>query len=279
MRLIALTTVTAVGLVIAALSLAGAAQAAPSMSIDQVYSPTGAANPGDVWRTDDHTTWHVGLRGIGAWDDSDCSSTARYTAYGEVQDGYTDTVEGEDADPNGPWNSWSFTAETPTGWMGTDAASSYDFVPLARIGATCKLTRHRYVGRRYYRSGLTLYKEGPQTFRRRPNGCKIYSYSVGALTIDCRHSRSSGSASWSFKVRPSDGRARATLYFDSSRSTIGAHPMTVSRSGFGRYVNVTETVSAGTMITVTSVETSVSRRYSRKVWRDESKTLRANFWS
>jgi hypothetical protein len=159
--------------------------------------------------------------------------------------------------------------------MGTDEASSYDFVPLARIGATCKLTRHRYVGLRYYRSGLTLYKEGPQTFRRRPNGCKIYSYSVGGLTIDCRHSRSSGSASWSFKGRRTDRVGRASLYFDTSRSTMGAHPMTVSR--FGRYVNVTETVSPGTMITITDVEVPVSRRYSRKVWRDDSKTLTAHW--
>jgi hypothetical protein len=53
--------------------------------------------------------------------------------------------------------------------------------------------------------------------------------------------------------------------------------MTVRRNG--RDLNVTETVSAGTMITVTIVEAPISRRYSRKVWRDESKTLRANFWS
>jgi hypothetical protein len=52
--------------------------------------------------------------------------------------------------------------------------------------------------------------------------------------------------------------------------------MTVRRNG--RYLNVTETVSPGT-ITVTNVEAPISRRYSRKVWRDESKTLRANFWS
>jgi hypothetical protein len=90
-----------VAVLLVGLLVPAAAQAAPSMSIDQVYSPTGAANPGDVWRTDDHTTWHVGLRGIGAWDDSDCSSTARYTTYGDVQEGYTDSVEGEDADPNG----------------------------------------------------------------------------------------------------------------------------------------------------------------------------------
>jgi hypothetical protein len=53
--------------------------------------------------------------------------------------------------------------------------------------------------------------------------------------------------------------------------------MTVRRNG--RHLNVTETVSAGTMITVTNVEAPISRRYSRKVWRDQSKTLRANFWS
>jgi hypothetical protein len=70
---------------------------------------------------------------------------------------------------------------------------------------------------------------------------------------------------------------RARLYFDESRSTIVAHPMTVRRNG--RYLNVTETVSPGTMITVTNVEAPISRRYSRKLWRDESKTLRANFWS
>jgi hypothetical protein len=269
-----------VAVLLVGLLVPAAAQAAPSMSIDQVYSPAGALDGPDGWsRTDDHTTWHVGLRGIGAWDEASCESTAHYADFGELSGGggeYTDTVDGEDADPGGPWNSWSFTAETPVNY--NDAADSrWVFMPLTRIGATCELTRSRYLGRRYYRSGLTRSKSGPQTFRRSPNGCQIYSYSSGSLTIDCRYSSLPGSASWSFRIKPTDRRARATLYFDSSRSTIGAHPMTVRRNG--GYLNVTETVSAGTMITVTSVEASVSRRYSRKVWRDESKTLRANFWS
>ena len=267
-----------VAVLLVGLLVPAAAQAAPSMSIDQVYSPTGSAETADGgWRTDDSTTWHVGLRSIGAWDNSNCTSTAKYTAIGEDRSdgGYTDTVQGEDADPNGSWNSWSFTAPTLTELMDGPDGTYNSFVPLARIGATCELTRHRYLGRRYYRSGLTLYKDGPQTSRRSPNGCQIYSYSSGSLTIDCRYSSHPGSASWSFRIKPTDRRARATLYFDASRSTIGAHPMRVRRNG--RYLNVTETVSAGTMITVTSVEASVSRRYSSKVWRDETKTLTAHW--
>jgi hypothetical protein len=263
-----------VAVLLVGLAIPAAAQAAPSMSIDHIVSPTGQAATSGVWRTDDHTSWHVGLRGIGAWDETECSSTATYTAWGDVGEDYTDTVEGEDANPNGPWNSYSFKAETPTDYA-DNADWSYDFVPLAHIRATCELTRTRYVGRRYYRSGLTLHKNGPQTHRRLPNGCKIYSYSVGALTIDCLTSRSSGAATWSFKVRRTDRVRRAWLFFDTSRSTMGAHPMTVRRRG--NYVNVTETVSPGTMITVTDVEVPVSRRYSREVWRDDSKTLTASW--
>ena len=165
-----------VAVLLVGLAIPAAAQAAPSMSIDQVFSPTGSTYTGDYERrTDDHTTWHVGLRGIGAWDETDCTSSAHYADFGELSGGggeYTDSVDGEDADPDGPWNSWSFTAETPVNYNDV-------FVPLTRIGATCELSRSRYLGRRYYRKGLTLSTSGPQTFRRRPNGCQIYSYSVG----------------------------------------------------------------------------------------------------
>jgi hypothetical protein len=42
-------------------------------------------------------------------------------------------------------------------------------------------------------------------------------------------------------------------------------------------VVLTETVSPGTMITVNHVEVNLSRRYSRKVYRDQSKTLSASW--
>ena len=90
---------------------ATAATPAPSMSIDKVVAPTSVSGPNDA-PTVPPTTWHVGLSGIGAWNWSACSSTAYYTdtSYGDTR------ADGKDATPNGPWNSWSFTAKTPGSW-------------------------------------------------------------------------------------------------------------------------------------------------------------------
>jgi hypothetical protein len=56
---------------------------------------------------------------------------------------------------------------------------------------------------------------------------------------------------------------------------MGPHRISVWRSG--RYVNVTETVSPGTMITYSLVELSFLRRYSKRVWRNERRTLTAHW--
>jgi hypothetical protein len=160
---------------------------------------------------------------------------------------------------NTPWDNWQ----------------DYNFVPLSHITATCTLRRKRFVGLRWYRDEVTLYKDAPRTLRRRPGGCQIYTYSSGTLTIDCRRSSTSGSATWSFRLRPTDGRSTGTAYFDTSRSTMGPHRISVWR--FGRYVNVTETVSPGTMITYSLVELSFLRRYSKRVWRNERRTLTAHW--
>jgi hypothetical protein len=104
---------------------------------------------------------------------------------------------------------------------------------------------------------------------------QIYSYSSGTLTIDCRHSSRPGSAYWLFAIRPTDSRLHATLNFDPSRSTIGPHTERIRRGQ--TIMEFTETVSAGTMITVNSVDASVSRRVSEGVWRDEAKKLTADW--
>lgn len=258
---------------------APAAQAAPSMSIDRVISPIGPAESNGVPRTDDHTTWHVGLYGIGAWDHVGCSSTAYYKELSQFPEDGDNTREGEDADPNGPWDSWSFTAQTPAVYVENPEPDpygvTYTFMPLQRIDASCELTRTVYVGRRYYRMGQTLYRDGSATSSRHPNGCLVYSYSAGELTIDCRHSRSSGSATWTFGIRRTDRVRPGSVYFDRRQSTMGPHSSTIRRRGRRAYV--TETVSPGTMITVTEVEVPVSRLYSRKVYRHDSKTLSASW--
>ena len=210
------------------------------------------------------TTWNVSLSGIDAWQHTDCSSRAYYPYAKRAE---TITVGGQHADSADPSALWSFTAATPIrGWPST-------YLPLSRITASCELTRHVYVGRRSYRSTAYLRRNGSAISSRRPNGCKVYSYSVGNVTIDCRRSRSSGSVSWRFGLRPSDLGGAASLNFDRLESTMGAHRLSSRR---GRYsVTVTETVSPGTMITVTSVELRVRRLYSKKVWRDDSLTLNA----
>lgn len=249
-------------LVLVAAMLAGlivpVAQAAPSMSINTVTSPAGTYVEGGA------TTWNVSLFGINAWTYTSCDSTATYS------DG--ETVDGDDANPNGPAGKWSFTTETPNGWEG----ELDTFVPLSKITASCKLTRSVYLGRRAIWPRRTASKAGPATASRQPNGCSIYSYYDGELTIDCRHSRSWGGATWMFGVGWDDIGVRSTLSFDPSQSTMGAHPVT-SRRTFGR-MYVTERVSPGTMITVTDVSVSYRRLAWKKIYRHDSKTLHAA-WS
>ena len=151
----------------------------------------------------------------------------------------------------------------------------FELFPLARISATCDLTRKVYLGRHYYQRGITLTRTAPVTSSRRANGCKVYSYETGRLTIDCRRSGSSGSATWAFPVRPTDRGGTSVVYFDRSQSTMGSHPVTMVRIGNKEYV--TERVSPGTMITVSSVELNVSRSYSRNVYRHDKMTLRAQW--
>ena len=79
--------------------------------------------------------------------------------------------------------------------------------------------------------------------------------------------------SWRFGLRPSDRGGAASLTFDRDESTIGAHTLTSRRAG--NVVTATETVSPGTMITVTSVRLDVTRLHSEKVWRDDRLTLNA----
>jgi hypothetical protein len=268
-------TIIVVVALLVGLAVPVVAQAAPSMSIDRVVSPTGPAVEDNLTQ---QTTWHVGLSGVSAWNSSECSSTATY-ANSESYPYGGDTVDGDDADPNGPWNSWSFTATTPGDWMAAPTpddpwAESFNLVPLSSISASCTLYRKVYLGRRYYHRAVSLYRSGSGAVRR--NGCAIYSYSGSNLTIDCRRSRSTGSATWSFKLKSTDWANRSRVYFNPGQSTMGSHPVTMARIGNKEYV--TEHVSPGTMITVSSVELNVSRSYSRKVYRHDSKTLSAS-WS
>ena len=106
-------------------------------------------------------------------------------------------------------------------------------------------------------------------------GCSFYTYSQYNLTIDCRHSRSSGSATWTFGRRPTDRVGYHVVKFDEWQSTMGAHS-TSSRVTPTR-VFVTETVSPGTMITVTLVHLRLHRLSWRKAYRHYHKTLTASW--
>jgi hypothetical protein len=252
--------ITLAGLVavVAVLLIAPAAYAAPSMTVSDVVSPTGSSwdNP------DARTTWNVSLANISAWDSSTCWSTANFA------DG--DSLEGEDGD-SPDWRLWPFGLDTP---IDDDWYDSSDYVPLSSVTARCVLEKKTYLGRRSYRSPIYREKTGASTYRR--SGCSTYSYSTGKLTIDCRRSSSSGYASWRLPLRRSDWFREWTLNFDRSQSTLGRHDLSHVRNA--RSVVLTETVSPGTMITVTDVEAKISRRYWRQVYHTQKQTLRASWY-
>jgi hypothetical protein len=246
--------------VVAVLLISPAAYAAPSMTVTDVVSPTGSQfdNP------DARTTWNVSLSGISAWDTSQCSSTARF-ANGE-------SFEGEDY-ANDNWKFWPFSSLTP---IVSDDDWSFDdtYAAVSSVTARCVLEKKTYLGRRPYREAFTREKSGSSAFRR--GGCPVYPYSIGKLTIDCRHSSRSGYASWRFPLRRSDIVLGTWNYFDRSESTIGAHNLRAVRSP--KSVVLTETVSPGTMITVAEVDVKISRRYWRAAYLKQKTTLRASWY-
>ena len=102
-----------VAVLLVGLAIPAAAQAAPSMYIDNVVAPTGSAETAEGWQMDGRTTWHLGVSGTDAWATTECTSTAWHTGYGyTLGEDYTDHVAGEDMDPNGFADSWSFAADT-----------------------------------------------------------------------------------------------------------------------------------------------------------------------
>jgi hypothetical protein len=262
-------------LVVVAVLLCGvivpAAQAAPSMSIDQVVAPSG---PAPDLLPSSPTTWHVGLSGIDAWDYADCSSTAHYQPLATIpgDDEYY-VRQGTDVAPN--WGSWSFkTDDTPVEFVrNPGGGETLTYLPLARIDGSCDLTRTVYVGRRYYRRGQNLYRNGSATSQR--GGCPTHRYADGELMIDCRHSRTSGYLTWSFKLRPSDRDRGAIVSSSSTRPTMGHRRVWQLR--LWNTVFVTEKVSPGVVATVEGVGLHVSRVYSRKVYRHDRKTLSATW--
>jgi hypothetical protein len=259
--------------VIAAGTTAIPAYAAPRMTVNNVVAPTGTISSE---ASAAQTTWRVKLFGVDAWD-ADCTSTAHYLDSEDDYDGQdVQSVEGDDVNPNGPWNDWSFAADTPTEWQPSENwdVDLYSYLPFQRVTATCTLTRDVYLGRRYWRETIYPEKQGSAAFKR-GGGCQIYTYSAGKLTIDCRRSTTWGYASWRFPLRHTDLPRRSWVYFDQSQSTMGNHYLTGRWATRGRARIVTEHVSPGTMITVNRVEQPVSRRYSKKVWRHDSKTLTA----
>lgn len=247
--------------VIAILVIAPAAYAAPSMTVTDVVSPTGRYhdNPGQS------TTWNVRLSGISAWDSSECSSTANF-ANGESLEG----ADGSSSD----WRFWPFSTLAEYDFSDIHNPYSLDYVPLSSVTASCVLRKSTYLGRRPYREAIWREKSGSSAFRR--GGCPVYPYSIGKLTIDCRHSSRSGYASWRFPLRRSDIVLGTWNYFDRSESTIGAHNLRAVR--LPKSVVLTETVSPGTMITVAEVDVKISRRYWRQVYRKQKKTLTASWY-
>ena len=257
MRKITLAGLVAVA---AVLLIAPAAYAAPSMTVSDVVVPTGPVGEYQL-----PTTWNVRLANISAWDTSDCQSTAHFIG--------GDDWPADDVSADDDWRFWSYSTDTPyeSDWDTSDQM----WLPLDRVTATCKLEKTTYLGRRPYRAPVFRSKSGSSAFSR--HGCPIYSYSVGKLTIDCRGSSHTGSASWRFPMRRSDYVSSTWSHFDLSQSTIGRHDLHYTRSG--RSLILTETVSPGTMITINSVDATVSRRYWRKVFRHQSKTLRASWYA
>lgn len=155
-----------------------------------------------------------------------------------------------------------------------DGQVAYNYDTLSGITARCELTRDVYLGKRPYRESIDAHRAPAATMSRR--GCSMYSYSQGGLTIDCRHSRSSGSATWMFWRHRSDRGGSYGIRFDRSQSTMGAH--SISGRLTPTWAFVTETVSPGTMITVTSVYLEgVRRLFWRNVYRHDRKTLTANY--
>ena len=247
--------------VAATAALSGTASAAPSMWIDQVVSPSG------VYSTQGQATWHLGLDGVGAWQSADCNSNATWAAKAETARRGVGT--------SSPWTSWAFRSGFSLPYEGPSSRERV-FSALTQITAECDLARTVYLGKRPYRRTIEQQRDGDQAVSRRPNGCSIYSYSESELTIDCRRSRTSGSATWMFGRHRTDRGGRYGIHFDTSQSTIGAHP--ISSRVTPTRVFVTETVSRGTMITVTDVYLrDVSRKFWRKVYRRDSKTLTASW--
>jgi hypothetical protein len=248
-----------------ALGAVSAAKAAPSMAIHNVVAPTGVA----PWELESRTptTWDVDVYGDNAWDYVSCGSTAHYP----TADDYATDVDGEDVSPERSAEHWSFKADTSTRFDWNAAVQMY--APLARVTASCDLTRTVYLGKRPYRKLVEFHRSPPSTVSRRPGGCRVFSYSQGRLTIDCRRSRSSGSVTWMFGSRWSDRGGRYGIWWDRSESTFGPHNLS-SRWTPGRFY-VTETVKPGTMITVTGVWSTTRRLFWKKVYRHDKKTLTA----
>jgi hypothetical protein len=142
------------------------------------------------------------------------------------------------------------------------------------VTASCVLEKTTYLGRRSYRAPVFRSKTGASAFRQ--SGCPTFVYTTGKLTIDCRHSSHTGYASWRFPLRRSDWYRGGTIYFDRSQSTIGRHDLSSVRRP--RSLVLTETVSPGTMITVTEVDVKISRRYWRSVYLKQKKTLTASWY-
>ena len=179
--------------VAAAAVLSGTASAAPRMWIDQVASPTGTYGKGGG-----KTTWHVGLEGISTWTSTYCSSSATYGQSDESWSG----INTFHPDPGSARNSWSFVNSAVPYVKYDDGQVAYNYDTLSGITARCELTRDVYLGKRPYRESIDAHRAPAATMSRR--GCSMYSYSQGGLTIDCRHSRSSGSATWMFWRHRSD---------------------------------------------------------------------------
>jgi hypothetical protein len=200
------------------------------------------------------------------WDTSNCESTATF------DDGLE--YDGEEI-ANDDWRIWPYSMSTPWDW-GSDANDVFAprFHNITSVRATCELKKTTYLGRRSYRAPVFRSKTGASTYRR--SGCSIYSYSTGRLTIDCRRSSSSGSASWRFPLRRSDWYREGSIYFDRSESTLGPHKL--SSVVKPRSLVLTETVFPGTMITVTEVDATISRRYWRSVYRKQKKTLTVSWY-
>ena len=197
---------TTVALAAAALVVAVAAEAAPSLVISNTVAPTGEWSGAQKVAT----TWRVSLSGIDAWQRAGCKSTADFPygprPFGEIpKREETISVDGRYPASTDPRRKlWSFTAATPVrGTTIYKAVFAFDgrykageefeanldpdlerralergqllvvkrlpitYLPLSRITASCELTRHVYVGLRSYRRSAELGRSGDETSSRR----------------------------------------------------------------------------------------------------------------